>query len=93
RAVRLDVSNPLEVRVTGLYLVPFSDPKEYPKPNKPKDMKYSAAARVSGEKILLLERASGGARIFLVDFSQATNLLDHPLGDTPELDKAGTDYG
>ncbi|MFX9212956.1 hypothetical protein ABTN57_19255, partial [Acinetobacter baumannii] len=61
RAVRLDVSNPLEVRVTGLYLVPFSDPKEYPKPNKPKDMKYSAAARVSGEKILLLERASGGA--------------------------------
>ncbi|MFX6918880.1 hypothetical protein ABTH79_19450, partial [Acinetobacter baumannii] len=54
---------------------------------------YSAAARVSGEKILLLERASGGARIFLVDFSQATNLLDHPLGDTPELDKAGTDYG
>ncbi len=93
RAVRLDVSNPLEVRVTGLYLVPFSDPKEYPKPNKPKDMKYSAAAWVSEERILLLERASGGARVFLVDFSQATNLLEHPLGDTPELDKVGTDYG
>ncbi|TFU26335.1 esterase-like activity of phytase family protein [Thermus tengchongensis] len=92
RAVRLDVSDPLRARVTGLYLVPFSDPKDYPKPNRPRDMKFSAASWVEGEKILLLERAEGGARIYLVDFSRATNLLDHPKGDSPELDKAGTDY-
>lgn len=92
RAVRLDVSNPLEARVTGLYLVPFSEPKAYPEANKPKDLKFSAATWVAGERILLLERANGGARIFLVDFSQATNLLEHPQGQSPELDKVGVDY-
>ncbi|WP_318774258.1 esterase-like activity of phytase family protein [Thermus sp.] len=92
RAVRLDVSDPERVRVTGMYLVPFSDPKDYPKPNRPRDMKYSAATWVDGEKILLLERAEGGARVYLVDFAQATDLLAHPKGASPELDKAGTDY-
>lgn len=93
RAVRLDVSDPMNGRVTGLYLVPFSSPAEYPKANQPKDMKFSAAAWVGGERILLLERAEGRARIFLVDFAQATNLLDHPMGQSPDLDKAGVDYG
>lgn len=92
RAVRLDVSNPLDAKVTGLYLVAFSNPQDYPEPNKPKDMKFSAATWVGGERILLLERAKSGARIFLVDFSRATNLLDHPQGQSPDLDKAGVDY-
>jgi hypothetical protein len=92
RAVRLDVSDPLNVRATGMYLVPFSDPKDYPKPNRPRDMKYSAAFWVKEETLLLLERAEGGARIYLVDFKGATNLLERPDGESPELDKAGTDY-
>ncbi len=92
RAVRLDVADPLRVRVTGMYLVPFSDPKAYPKPNRPRDMKFSAAAWLGDERILLLERAEGGARIFVVDFARATNLLGHPEGESPELDKAGVDY-
>ncbi len=92
RAVRLDVSDPLRAKVTGLYLVPFSDPKEYPKPNRPRDMKYSAAAFVKDQTILLLERAEGGARVYLVNFAQSTNLLEHPNGESPELDKAGMDY-
>ncbi|GAA6755737.1 esterase-like activity of phytase family protein [Thermus thalpophilus] len=92
RAVRLDVSDPLRAKVTGLYLIPFSDPKEYPKPNRPRDMKYSAAAFVKDQTILLLERAEGGARVFLVDFTQATNLLERPDGESPELDRAGIDY-
>ncbi|GAB5602347.1 esterase-like activity of phytase family protein [Thermus sp. FJN-A] len=92
RAVRLDVSDPLRARVTGMYLVPFSDPKDYPKPNRPRDLKYSAATWLKEEKLLLLERAEGGARIFLVDFAKATNLLEHPEGSSPELDKAGVDY-
>ncbi|GLV48475.1 hypothetical protein TJA_16280 [Thermus sp. LT1-2-5] len=92
RAVRLDVSEPLRAKVTGLYLVPFSDPKEYPKPNRPRDLKYSAAAFVRDQTILLLERGEGGARVYLVDFAQATNLLERPDGESPELDKAGVDY-
>lgn len=93
RAVRLDVSDPLNARVTGLYLIPFSNPKEYPKANKARDMKFSAAAWIGDAQILLLERAEGGARVFLVDFAQATNLLDHPMGQSPDLDRAGVDYG
>ncbi|AFV77343.1 hypothetical protein Theos_2356 (plasmid) [Thermus oshimai JL-2] len=93
RAVRLDVSDPLRVQVTGMYLVPFSPPSEYPKPNRPRDMKYSAAAWVEGERLLLLERAEGGARVFLVDFAGATNLLGlGPVGEGPELDRTGVDY-
>ncbi|RDI95181.1 esterase-like activity of phytase family protein [Meiothermus sp. QL-1] len=92
RAVRLDVSNPVQARVTGMYLVPFSDPKDYPKPNRPRDMKYSAATWVKDEQILLLERAEGGARVYLVDFARATNLLSRPDGSSSELDKAGVDY-
>jgi len=92
RAVRLDVSNPMQAQVTGMYLVPFSDPKDYPKPNRPRDMKYSAATWLKDEQILLLERAEGGARVFLVDFARATNLLERPDGNSPELDKAGVNY-
>ncbi|BDG29787.1 esterase-like activity of phytase family protein [Thermus thermophilus] len=92
RAVRLDVSDPFRARVTGMYLVPFSDPQAYPKPNRPRDMKFSAALWLRGQEVLLLERAEGGARIFVVDFARATNLLDHPEGESLELDKAGVDY-
>nr|WP_279232335.1 esterase-like activity of phytase family protein [Thermus albus] len=92
RAVRLDVSDPLRARVTGLYLVPFSDPADYPKPNRPWDMKFSAATWLKDQQILLLERAEGGARILVVNFGQATNLLDRPDGDTDRLDRAGVDY-
>jgi alkaline phosphatase len=93
RAVRLDVSDPMRARVTGMYLVPFSDPKDYPKKSLPKDMMFSAAQWVKGEQVLLLERAKGGARVFLVDFAKATNLLEHPEGQSEALDRAGVDYG
>jgi len=92
RAVRLDVSDPLRVQVTGMYLVPFSPPSAYPKPNRPRDLKYSAATWVREEQLLLLERAEGGARVFLVDFARATNLLGRPDGQSRDLDKAGVDY-
>lgn len=92
RAVRFDLSDPLKARVTGMYLVPFSDPASYPKKNKPKDMKYSAAQWLRGEEILLLERADGGVKVFLVDFSRATNLLGRPDANSLDLDRAGVDY-
>ena len=92
RAVRLDVSDPLRARITGMYLVPFSDPRDYPGSNRPRNMMYSAAAWVEGERLLLLERAQGGARVYLVDLAGATNLLEHPRGADPGLDRAGVDY-
>jgi len=55
-------------------------------------MMYSAAAWVEGERLLLLERAQGGARVYLVDLAGATNLLEHPRGADPGLDRAGVDY-
>lgn len=42
--------------------------------NKPKDMKYSAAQYHSPGKFIALERAKSQVKLFLVDFTMATNL-------------------
>ncbi|MDM7324277.1 MAG: hypothetical protein P3W93_004655 [Thermus sp.] len=39
-----------------------------------------------------MEWCEGGARILVVDFAQATNLLDRLDGNTDRLDRAGVDY-
>lgn len=82
RIVRLDVTDPLNATVTGHFVVMQSAASDYGKnsagltvTNKQTDMKFSAAAWHSKERILLLERANGKAKIILVDMNAATNML------------------
>ena len=82
RAVRLDISDPLNAKVTGLYAVPMSAKSDYKDTKRQRDLKYSDAAWLSAEKLLLLERADKLVKLFVVDFALATNLLERPEGAT-----------
>lgn len=76
RIVRLDVSDALNIKVTGMYVVLQSDKDAYPKETKQAALKYSDAAALSPSKLLLLERATNMVKLIEADLSQATNLLE-----------------
>lgn len=82
RAVRLDISDPLNAKVTGMYAVPFSPRADYPATKRQRDLKYSEAVWLSGEKLLMLERADKLVKLFVVDFANATNFLNRPEAAT-----------
>ncbi|KAJ3091683.1 hypothetical protein HK102_013816 [Quaeritorhiza haematococci] len=75
RAVKLDVSNPVNAKYIGMFAFQASNPADYKRDKaKPKDLKYSAAYHLEGEKLLLVEHAKAGTKVFVVDFTEATNL-------------------
>lgn len=82
RILRLDMSDPVNASVTGHFVVLQSPVSDYAKniggysvSNKQTDMKYSAAQWLSKDRILLLERANGKAKLMAVDMTHATNLM------------------
>jgi hypothetical protein len=82
RAVHLDISDPLNAKVTAMYVVPMSAKGDYKDTKRQRDLKYSDAAWLGAEKLLLLERADKLVKLFVVDFALATNLLERPEGAT-----------
>lgn len=56
--------------------------------NKPKDLKYSAAQYRSPGKFLALERAKGQVKIFLVDWTKATDLDGTRFANSLALERA-----
>ena len=59
------------------FIIEASPPATYDDTgNVPKDLKYSGAQYFSEGKFVALERAKGQVKLFLVDFSKATN-VDH----------------
>lgn len=74
RLLRLDLSNRAAPAVTGHFLVLMSPAADYPADNKQKDILFSAAKWLTQDKLVLLERASGKVKLFLVDLKSATNL-------------------
>lgn len=84
RIVRLNVTDPLNATVSGEFVVLQSAAGDYAKniagytvSNKQTDMKYSAAQWLATDRILLLERANGKAKLMEVDMAKATNLLSN----------------
>lgn len=82
RVLKLDISKPENVKVTGMYFVNFSDPKSYADDLKPSDLSFGAAEWLQGDSLLLVERCTKGFRVFKADFSKATNILGRPEADT-----------
>ena len=82
RVLRLDVSDPLNARVTGQFVLLMSLASSYPANNRPQDLKLSAAAWVNENKLLLLERTDepgiGGAKLVLADLANATDINTLP---------------
>lgn len=89
RIVRMDVSKPLEAKVTGLFAVLQSPKSDYPETDKQKDMKYSDAAALTQDKLLLLERATKKVKLVVADLSLATNLLENKLANDLKLEQEG----
>jgi alkaline phosphatase len=84
RIVRLDFSNPLDMKVTGMFLVLQSGMNEYPSTSKQADLKYSDAVMLSSTKMLLLERAAKKVKLIVADLKHATNILDLPVSSSLE---------
>jgi hypothetical protein len=82
RAVQLDVSHPLEARVTGEYLLLASPARDYSARQKQQKISWSDAAWLAPDTLLVLERVKGEARLLRVDLGQATNILGRPEADT-----------
>ncbi len=101
RILRLDISDPLNLQVTGQFVAYLSPVAAYPTGNFARDLKISAAEWVSEDRILILERTDklgaggvnlGGAKLIMVDLTGATDVSGHPDAGLPLiLEKVTTD--
>jgi hypothetical protein len=86
RILRLDVSDPYNLQVTGQFVVLMSDRSSYPASINQRDLKLSAMSWVGPDRLLLLERsdesARGGIRLLMADLSGATNIHGLAMADT-----------
>ena len=90
RIFRMDVSDPLNVQVTGQFALEMSPATDYPVGNAQRDLKISSAAWVGRDVLLLLELNDvvgvGGVRLILVDLRGASNFHGQPVADTLDLE-------
>lgn len=99
RILRLDISDPLDLQVTGQFLVFMSSVNDYPPGNFPRDLKVSAVSWVSENRLLFLERTdkpgAGGAKLILVDLTHATDVDGRPEATALPLllEDVATDLG
>jgi hypothetical protein len=105
RILRMDISDPLNMQVTGHFVYSMRPAGEYPQGNFARDLKISAAVWVSEDRLLILERTDklgagginlGGAKLILVDLTAATDVKDSTAFPAaaalpPELEKVTTD--
>ena len=76
RILRMDISDPLNLRVTGQFVMLNEPLAGFPVGTVPKDMKISAAAWISQDKLLITEWGDklGGAKLVVVDLTAATDV-------------------
>ena len=90
RVLRMDVSDPLNLQVTGQFAVYLSPISDYPAGNAQRDLKVSSAAWVAQDVLLFLELIDvvgiGGVRLVLVDLRDASNVQGLPVADTLDLE-------
>jgi phytase-like protein len=77
RILRLDISDPLNLQVTGEFVFLMLPVSDYPAGNAQRDLKISAAAWVSKDKLLVEEHTDlAPAKLVLVDLAGATDVKD-----------------
>ncbi|WP_291426581.1 esterase-like activity of phytase family protein [Deinococcus sp.] len=91
RTLKLDVTDPLNAKVTGEYLTLGSAITDYPAGGKQADLKISDTAWIAGDRLLTLERAGGLVQLFVDDFSTATNVLTHAEESKLTFENTATD--
>lgn len=92
RVLKLDITDPMNVSVSGTHVLLLSPVSSYPAGNRPQDLKISAARSVAENKLLLLERSDepgiGSAKLVLADLAAATDVSVMPLAQTLALEDA-----
>lgn len=95
RLLRLDVSDPLNMQVTGHFVLLLSPVSYYPPGNTPDVLKISSADWVAPDRLLMIERTDeagkGGARLILVDLRNATDISAMPVANTLVPEDVNTD--
>jgi len=90
RVLRLDISDPLNLQVTGQFAIQMSPASEFPAGNAQRDLKIGSGAWVSPDVLLIMEindvAGIGGVRLILVDLRNATNFHGQPVADTLEIE-------
>lgn len=92
RALRLDLSDPLNARVAGHFLMPLSRAANYSAKLKQSGVKLNDAEWLAPDKLLVLEQAGETARLLVADFSAAGDLRNAPNEDSAEPETAGDDF-
>jgi len=92
RVLRLDVSNPLQVRVSGHFLMPLSRATDYPTKQKQSGLKLNDAEWLGPDQLLVLEQGGESARLLVADFRMAGNLQNHPAANTSAPETVGDDF-
>lgn len=87
RVLRLDISQPTDAKVTGMFLVLQTSKSAYLETDAQKDLKYSDAIAFEEDKLLLLERATKKVKLIVADLSQATNILNHAEANSVLFEK------
>ena len=96
RVLRLDLSDPLRAAVTGHFIVlqsPAGAPSDgvaFAEGARQHDIKFSSAAWLGPDRLLLLEHGPGLVKVRAVDLRGATNLLGHPAENTLDLEDTTT---
>src|SRR5437867_3519675 len=77
RILRLDISNPLNLQVSGEFVLLMQPVSDFPAGNSQRDLKISAAAWVAQDKLLIEEHTDvAAAKVVLVDLATATDVKD-----------------
>jgi alkaline phosphatase len=77
RLLRVDISDPLNLRVTGEFVVLMLPVADFPAGNAQRDLKISGAAWVAEDKLLMEEHTDvASAKLVLVDLTRATDVKD-----------------
>lgn len=91
RVLRLDITQPTDAKVTGMFLLLQNNKSAYPEADKQKDLKYSDAIAFEQDKLLLLERATKKVKLIVADLSMATNVLNHADANSLLFEREGED--
>jgi alkaline phosphatase len=86
RALRLDVSKPLQAAVTGVFAIEMTAAADYSVKTQ-LDVRQSDAAWAAADRVLVVERVPGRLQLVLLDFSSATNLVKRPESAALDLEK------
>ncbi len=91
RALKLDVSNPLDARVVDEYLVLASEARSYSAKQKQDQIYFSDAEWIAPDKLLVIERGKDLGKVLLLNFSTATNILERKDASTLLFENTKTD--